>query len=167
MKVKEIMVSDAASCTPETNLAAAAMLMWERDCGTLPIVADDGKVVGMITDRDICMAAATKHRDLAEIRVDEVISGRVHACQPETDIHDALRIIEQEQVRRLPVVDAEGKLQGILSMRDVVLYAGKAKDKKGLGLSDADIMRTFQAICAPHPATLQEQPQAATTAASA
>ena len=62
MKVEEVMTRDVQSCYPETNLAEAAMQMWRGDFGVLPVV-DSGKVVGMITDRDICMAAATKHRD--------------------------------------------------------------------------------------------------------
>ena len=159
MKVKEIMCSDPATCTPETNLAAAAMLMWDKDCGTLPVVEDGGKVVGMINDRDICMAAATKDRAPAEIAVSEVINNTARTCQPETDIREALRIIGQEQVRRLPVVDREGRLQGILSLSDIVLHAESGADKSK-ELSAAAILETFKAVCAPHH-TQHEQPQQA------
>ncbi len=159
MKVREIMCSDPASCTPETDLAAAAMLMWEKDCGTLPVVEDGGKVVGMITDRDICMAAATKHRAPAEIAVSEVTNGTARTCQPETDIREALRLMGQEQVRRLPVVDREGKLQGVLSLSDIVLHAEPGADKSQ-ELSAAAVLETFKAVCAPHH-TRQQQPQQA------
>src|SRR6516162_5101601 len=74
MKVQDVMTYDVQTCRPETNLADAAMRMWRGDCGILPIIADGQKVVGVITDRDICVAAATKHRDPANIRVKEVMS---------------------------------------------------------------------------------------------
>ena len=95
----------------------------------MPVVAGR-KVVGMITDRDICMAAATKHRDPANIRVKEVISGQVYGCSCDTDIHEALKIMQQKQVRRLPIISAEdGRLQGILSMNDVALKAQQARSR--------------------------------------
>ena len=73
----------------------------------MPVVTAVGKVVGMITDRDICMAAATKHRDPANIRVKEVMSGKAYGCSCDTDIHEALKIMQQKQVRRLPIVSAK------------------------------------------------------------
>ena len=75
--------------------------LWGNACR-----APAGKVVGMITDRDICMAAATKHRDPANIRVKEVISGKMYGCSCDTDIHEALKIMQQKQVRRLPIISA-------------------------------------------------------------
>src|SRR5215469_8618636 len=91
-------------------------------CGVLPAVASSGEVVGMITDRDICMAAAIRHCDPASIRVSEVISGNVYACSPDAEIHTAFTVMRQKHVRRLPVVTAEeGKLVGILSINDMEL----------------------------------------------
>ena len=113
MKVEDVMTKDVQTCRPETNLADAAMRMWRNDCGILPVVADGEKVVGVITDRDICMAGATRHRDQANIRVEEVISGKVYGCPPNVDIHEALKIMRKNQVRRLPIIRAEdGKLVG-------------------------------------------------------
>ena len=165
MKVEELMTRETQTCTPETNLVAAAMRMWEGDCGTLPVLTDGGRVVGMITDRDICIAAATKHRAPAEIAVSEAMTGKVYACAPDADVHDALKTMRQERIHRLPVVDAEGKLRGILSMNDVVLKAEEAKDKKTPDLSYADVVATFKAICA-HPALqkMQQQPAQQKTA---
>ena len=144
MKVQDIMTHDVQTCRPETNLADAAMRMWRGDCGILPVVADGGTVVGMIPDRDICMAAATKHRDPANIRVREVSSGTVYGCSPETEIHEALKVMQEKKVRRLPVLNTEsGKLAGILSMNDVALKAqGGAKAE----LSAEDVERTIRAI---------------------
>src|SRR5205809_3791968 len=145
MKVAEVMTKDVQSCTPETNLAAAAVQMWNGDFGSLPVVDSDCKVIGMITDRDICIAAATRHRDIANINVGEVISGDVQSCEEEASIEDALKIFQQARVRRLPVVDEDGTLQGILSMNDVVLHTGDGRDKK-IGVPYADVVNTFKAI---------------------
>lgn len=146
MKVQDIMTYDVESCRPETNLADAAMRMWRGDCGVLPVLADGQKVVGVITDRDICMATATKHRDPANIRVKEVISGKVYACSADTEIHEALKIMQQKQVRRLPIVSAEdGTLRGILSMNDVAL---KAQAGRQAELTADDVEGTMRGICA-------------------
>ena len=154
MKVQDVMTYEVQSCGPETNLATAAMQMWRGDFGAMPVVADR-KVVGMITDRDICMAAATKHRDPANIRVKEVISGEVYGCSCDTDIHEALKIMQQKQVRRLPIISPEdGRLQGILSMNDLAL---KATTERKSALSAEDVENTLRAICT-HRAVAQAKP---------
>jgi CBS domain-containing protein len=148
MKVKDIMNREVHSCRADTDLAMAAMQMWEGDFGVLPVVANGGTVVGMITDRDICMATATKRRDPGQIRVEEVVTGQVYGCAPDTEIHDALKIMEQRRVRRLPVMSAEdGKLVGILSLNDVAL---KAQANAKAELSAQDVETTLKSICA-HP----------------
>ena len=156
MKVQDVMTSDTKVCSPQTDLASAAMLMWDGDFGTLPVVADGGRVVGMITDRDICIAAATKQRVASDIAIGEVITGKVFSCAPETDVRDALKLMQQEKVRRLPVLDAEGALRGILSINDLVLKAEETK--KNSALSYADVMSTFKSICGQHELIPLEQP---------
>src|SRR6266508_5914072 len=104
MKVKEIMSANAKACTLTDNLADAARTMWNTDCGILPVVAEGGKVVGLITDRDICMAAAIKNRKLSNIAVEEVISGEVHSTTSEADVHTALETMREHKIRRLAVV---------------------------------------------------------------
>jgi CBS domain-containing protein len=148
MKVQDVMTRDVHTCRPETNLTMAALQMWDGDFGVLPVVADGGKVVGMITDRDICMAAATKHRDPGTIRVEEVTTGEVYGCSPDTEIHEALKIMQQRKVRRLPVINADdGKLAGILSLNDIAL---KAQADARRELTAQDVENTLKAICA-HP----------------
>ena len=148
MKVQDVMTDEVQSCAPETNLATVAMQMWRGDFGAMPVVAGR-KVVGMITDRDICMAAATKHRDPANIRVKEVISGQVYGCSCDTDIHEALKIMQQKQVRRLPIITPEdGRLQGIVSMNDVAL---KTQAGREVELSAEDVEQTLRAICTHRP----------------
>ena len=142
MKVKDIMTREVHTCRPDSNLSMVAMQMWDGDFGVLP-VENAGRIVGMITDRDICMAAATKHRDPAAIQVEEVISGQVHSCAPEADIREALKTMRRNKVRRLPVIDA-GKLVGVLSLNDIAMKAqsdGKAE------LSAQDVENTLKGIC--------------------
>lgn len=148
MRVKDLMTSPVRSCGPNTNLAAAAMIMWESDCGALPVVNPEGKVVGMLTDRDICMAVATKHRDASDISVGETSSGKMCACSPQDDIKEAFRIMAKERIRRLPVVNEDGRLHGILCMNDLILQAEKAEKRKAPALSYDEVMRTLKIISA-------------------
>jgi len=147
MKVREVMTTNGKVCTPTDNLSAAAGLMWENDCGMLPVVAEDEKVVGLITDRDICMAANINNRNLWNIAVEDVISGKLFACKPEDDIHTALKTMQENKIRRLPVVGVDGTLEGILSMNDIVLKAEEPKEKKASELSYADVVKTYKSIC--------------------
>jgi CBS domain-containing protein len=141
-------------------LADAAKLMWENDCGVLPIIKDGRKVIGLITDRDVCMASAMRDRNPSAISVEEVMTGQVYAVNPEENIDQALQLMQQHQIRRLPVINPEGELQGILSMNDIVLHAkpdAAAEDSIDYG----DVVKTYQAICQ-HPV-----PAAAKASASA
>ena len=146
MKVQDIMTSDVQCCGPDTNLAAAAKMMWDSDCGALPVLNIEGHVMGMITDRDICMATATKNKPASDITVWETESGKAHTCMMSDDVHAALDIMKREKVRRLPVVDEDGVLQGIVAMNDFVLLAADAKGAKAPAVSYADIVRTMKAI---------------------
>ena len=148
MNVQDIMTSDVQCCGPDTNLAAAAKMMWDSDCGALPVLNVQGQVMGMITDRDICMAAATKNKPAWDITVWETVSGKVYTCHMSDDVHTALDIMKREKVRRLPVVDEDGVLQGIVAMNDFVLLAGEAKGGKAPALSYEDVVRTMKAISA-------------------
>jgi len=148
MKVRDIMTSDVQSCRPDTNLAAVAKLMWDTDCGVLPVLNDQGEVFGMITDRDICMACATKNRAPSEITVGETVSGKTFGCKMSDEVHTAMEIMKREQVRRLPVVDEEGSLQGIISMNDLILLVGETQAGKAPAISCQDVARTLRAISA-------------------
>jgi CBS domain-containing protein len=146
MKIQDIMTSDVQCCGPDTNLAAAAKMMWDSDCGALPVLNVEGHVMGMITDRDICMAAATKNKPASDITVWETVSGKAYTCRLSDDVHTALDIMKREKVRRLPVVDEDGVLQGIVAMNDYVLLAADAKGAKAPAVSYEDVVRTMKAI---------------------
>ncbi len=148
MNVQDIMTSDVQCCGPDTNLAAAAKMMWDSDCGALPVLNVQGQVMGMITDRDICMATATKNKPASEITVWETVSGKAHTCKMSDDVHTAMDIMKRERIRRLPVVDEEGVLQGMVSMNDFILLAGETKGGKAPAISCEDVARTMKAISA-------------------
>lgn len=148
MKVEHLMTRDVQCCGPDTNLASAAKMMWDSDCGALPILNVQGHVMGMITDRDICMAASTKNRPPSTITAWETASGKAISCHPDDDIHTAMDLMERERIRRLPVVDEDGILQGILSINDLVLAAGEHRGRSAPGLSFEDAIRSLKGICA-------------------
>lgn len=144
MKVQDIMTADVEACGPESDLAEAAAIMWRRDCGSVPVVDAGRRIVGMITDRDICMAVCTRNKLATDLKVSEVISGKVYACAPDDNVRDALETMQSSQLRRLPVVDADGRVLGILSINDVVLNARRGQSKKHV--SHRDAMETLKAL---------------------
>jgi CBS domain-containing protein len=164
MKVKEILTANPKVCTRTTNLAEAASFMWDYDCGILPVVGDEGKVVGLITDRDICIAGATKNRNLSNIAVEETMTGKVYSCAPEDDVYKALDTMRQRKVRRLPVIAPDGTLEGILSLNDVTLSAKETADSKVPGILFRDIVETYKAVCAHAVPTEQSKKSTAATA---
>lgn len=118
MQVHELMTHAPAVCTTSDHLTRAAQIMWERDCGVVPVLDEAGRLAGILTDRDACMAAYTQGRPLHEISVADAMSKVVTTIGPDAGIRDALDLMRRKEVRRLPVVDAQGRLVGILSMAD-------------------------------------------------
>ena len=148
MKVKDIMTREAKFCDLNESLAEAAQTMWAADCGVLPVLKDGKEIVGLITDRDVCMAMAMRDRNAAAVSVEEVVSGAIYSVAPDEDFRKALEIMREHKVRRLPVVNAEGELEGMLSMNDIVLRAEEAPDREAADITYADVVDTFKAICA-------------------
>lgn len=147
MKVKKLMTADAAFCSAEDNLTKAVEVMWQRDCGAVPIVDGKMKVTGMITDRDIAVAAASRDQKPSQIKIGEVMSNRVFFCKESDDAEEALRKMRRAKVKRLPVVGESGELAGIISVTDLILKAPKLKKK---------IFSTLKAIGKPHAIVLKE-----------
>ena len=157
MKVTEVMTANPETCALNDSLAQAAGLMWENDCGILPVLSDEGRVVGLLTDRDICMAAVLKGKDLGNIAVAETITGQVFTCGPNDEVRVALNTMQKNRVRRLPVLGADGELLGLLSMNDIVLKVESPTDKKARDLSYADVVNTYKSICEHRTAVQQAQ----------
>ena len=145
MNVSDVMTKAPAYCSSGTNLGAAAEIMWSRNCGFLPIVGPQGELAGVVTDRDLCIAMATRNRLPGEITVKEVASGLTYSCKSSDDIRTALETMAQKKVRRLPVVNAVGKLEGVLSSDDIVLHAD-ARSQRNAGLSAEELVSLLQNV---------------------
>ena len=129
MKVREAMTTEVGFCQPEAPLAQAAEIMWQRDCGIVPVTDENQRVIGMITDRDICFATVTKNRLPSEIKISEVISqNEVQTCAPGDTVETALKKMKRNQLRRLAVVNKDGVLVGVLSLADLIRGVGKGKN---------------------------------------
>jgi len=146
MKVKDVMTRQAVCCSPATNVGAAVELLWVYDCGMLPIVGPDGKLAGLVTDRDICIAMGTRNRLPGELTLGEIATARVFTCKPEDDIHEALGTMAEQQIRRLPVVNDQGFPQGILSMDDIVAHGDLDKWQGCCELSAEEIIRSLKKL---------------------
>ena len=143
MIVKEIMKMDVGTCTAETDLGAVIAVMRNRDCGFLPVVDSHGILVGVVTDRDVCMAAGTRHRPLARVSVKETMSHPVFSCFPDENVMTVLMTMAKHRVRRLPVLNKSGHLEGVLSIDDIA----QAPHRRGSPTA-ADIVAALKAIYA-------------------
>lgn len=153
MKVKELMTRQVETCSPETDLGTAGLMMWRNDCGVIPVVEGaDRRVLGAVTDRDICMGLVTSGKAPHERVVREVMSGQAYTITPDADANEALDLMARYRVRRLPVADTKGALQGIVSLNDLVQYAEETRPGERPRVSLPKVVHTLQAICA-HPDT--------------
>lgn len=130
--VRSIMTVGVMTCEPNDSLNRAAQLLWDTDCGALPVLTSDGTLVGMITDRDICMAAYSQGCTLTAATVQSAMSRGVLSCVLEDTIERALELMRYRQLRRLPVVHPDGRLAGIVSLADIARFA-RALSEDGVG----------------------------------
>ena len=133
--------------------ATAAAIMWNHDSGSVPVLEPDGKLVGIVTDRDICIAVATRRRLASEIPVNEVMSGRVVACKFGDSVKEALRKMREAQIRRIPILDEAGRLKGIVSVADIIQAVRELKAQAPREALMQEIILTLMAISqrqAPH-----------------
>lgn len=154
MLVEKLMTTEVEVCRPEASLAEAAAVMWRRDCGVVPVVGEGGAVEGMITDRDICMALATRRAYASDVKVGEVMARGVLTCTPEDDAREALELMRKHQLRRLPVVDTHGRLAGLLSLADVIRHTKKGGGKRHVPRRET--LSTLKALVKPHGAAAHE-----------
>ena len=149
MNIEQLMSRDTRSCSPDDTLDCAARSMWERDCGVVPIVEAGGRVVGMITDRDICMAAYTQNQLLAQIPIRTVAMKPVVTVRPQESAQVAESLMQRHQLRRLAVIDDRNRLVGILSLNDLARCAGRHPQE----IPTAEIAKTLAAIGQPRGTT--------------
>ena len=151
MRVEQIMTRQVSSCSPDTSLAEAAQLMWDHDCGCLPVCTGNGasRVAGVITDRDICMAALFKAQPLYELRVADAMSRQLQACRPADSLIDAENTMRKARVRRLPVIDEQGLLLGMISLADLAREAARENHSPKQEITEMEVGDTLAAICQP------------------
>jgi CBS domain-containing protein len=123
MKAKSIMTESVKSCRPDTNLAAVTEIMWRGDCGIVPVVNEQGEAVGVVTDRDICIALGTRNVPASTVTAGDVMTHPVAGCVPEDDCFAVLIEMERHRLHRLPVLGIGGVLLGIVSLDDIVKRA--------------------------------------------
>ena len=124
MKVREVMTKSPACCSSDTNLGAAAEIMWNSNCGFLPILSSEQEVVGVLTDRDICIAMVTRNRLPGEITAQQVSSGVIYSCKSEDDIITALATMKENGVRRqcsMPRASSPGLSLSMTSCSSLIL----------------------------------------------
>jgi CBS-domain-containing membrane protein len=128
MLIEHLMNRFVHACDLNDSANHAAQLMWEHDCGCVPVLDPDRRVVGIVTDRDIAMAAYTQGKRLAEIPVVEIMSRDVHSCSEGDTILVAEGLMRMHQVRRLPVLDSDGYLTGMITLNDLASEAERIRD---------------------------------------
>jgi len=152
MKVEQVMRQPVKTCRPEDTLNTAAQIMWEHDCGCVPVVDTEDRVVGMITDRDICMAAYTRGEPLLSLRVGDVMSKHLCTCRGDDTVANAEQMMRANQVHRLPIVDAADRLIGILSLNDLAQEARRETGAKRHEVTFTAVGETLEGVCRPrHP----------------
>jgi CBS domain-containing protein len=149
MNASDLMTKAVESCSAGDNLQRAVQIMWEHDCGVVPVVDGDNRVVGMITDRDVAIAAYTQGRPLWQIPVSTAMAKHVHGVRETDDIAAVEMLMRRVRVRRVPVLDAGGRLTGIVSMNDLARHAHRSVGRKGDGLRGDTVVQTLAAICEP------------------
>lgn len=149
MLVRDLMRASPKNCGVRTNLAAVTELLWSCGCGALPVVDSNGTVAGIVTDRDICVSLGARDRRPSELVAEDVMSPNVASCRTTDEIHVALNIMRTRKVRRLPVLNQAGKLDGILCMSDLILDA-RHDDGSGPALSYEDVMNALKGIYCHH-----------------
>ena len=145
MLVKDIFTKEPVTCTPRTSLDLVIQQMVERNCGFMPVIHPDGSIVGVVTDRDICLALASHRRTVAHVAAEEAMTHPAFSCLVDDNVTKALNTMRSKRVRRLPVLNRAGRLQGVISMDDIIIAAAEHDDPL-----IADIVATLRVIYGHH-----------------
>jgi len=152
MIVSQLMSRNVLTCRPHDSLQDAAGKMWDEDIGCLPVLDAEGHVIGVVTDRDACMAAYTQGRPLGAIQVESAMARQVFSCLPTDRITDAEAIMKDRRVRRVPVIDETGHLEGLISMNDIARESARGLQKKAPDVPAREFVSTLASICEPRQA---------------
>jgi CBS domain-containing protein len=151
MRVEQIMNQPPVSCRVHDTLNSAAQLMWEHDFGAIPVLGNDDRIIGIVTDRDICMAAYTTGRPLHAIPVHDAMAKEVFTCKPDDSVEDAEHLMGEKQIRRLPVLNDAGQLVGMLSLGDIAREFGASRRKSVI----RELVQTLAAVCTPRAQSIE------------
>lgn len=149
MNIEKVMTREVSACTASDTLNRAAQLMWEGDCGALPVLDEQRRVIGVVTDRDICMGTYTQGVPLWGASVASVMSKQLFTCSPNDDVGDVERLMREKQIRRVPVVNASGELLGIVTLGDLARCSQSSALQKAMG--GLAIAKTLASICEARP----------------
>lgn len=155
MKVEEIMSKEPACCTPEDDVEVAAEIMRRLDTGIVPVTRDltqPSRLLGVVTDRDICLGVVGAGKERTSVRVGELMSTKLTVCKPSDTAQEALARMARSKVRRLPVVNRDFEAIGIVSLADVVRHKA---------VKETEFCKTLAAICAPTKAVRAKAKKAA------
>jgi len=167
MRVDALMTSEVKTCYAQDSVHTAARLMWENDLGCLPVVDEEAHVVGMITDRDVCMASYTAGRPLWEISVAEPMCRTIWSCRPFDEVAAVASTMKERKVRRVPVLDAQGRVVGLITLSDIAREAVRTeKKKRRLRDSGFEVAETLAAICEPGSSRLRTKTRTGSVALS-
>jgi CBS domain-containing protein len=142
MRIDELMTRSVATCRPADTLDTAVKLMLERDCGVLPVIGKGGHLAGIVTDRDICVAAHNEGLPLRGIHVDQAMSMKVVAARPQDSIESVERLMAAKRIRRVPIVDDDAHVVGMVSLDDIAPDSHSREQ-------DVQVVATLAAICRP------------------
>jgi CBS domain-containing protein len=150
MNTSDLMTTAVQSCHADDNLQRAMQIMWDHDCGVVPVVDRDNRVIGMITDRDVAVAAYTQGHALWQIPVSSAMAKHVHGVRDTDSLEMVEDLMRRVRVRRVPVLDAQGKLRGIISLNDLARHFHRGAGRKADGLRADGIAQTLAVVCEPH-----------------
>lgn len=139
MLVRDVMTRPVKTCRPVTSVGEAAVLMRDGGCGCLPVADAHGKLLGIVTDRDVCLLVA-RQRDPWEVPISDIMSADVRVCRPQDHLSVALVAMKEHGVRRVPVVDAHDHVRGLISIDDVIRHTGP-EDAVAPGEAVLDVLR--------------------------
>ena len=156
MRIKNVMTKDPKWCVPSDTAQKAASIMRDEDAGIVPVIKDaqDRTLAGVVTDRDLCLAVVAEGRDPSSVTVADCMTPKVVSCSPDDALEKATELMGDNQIRRIPVVNADRELLGIVAMADIV---GRGKVKS------AETHETLKEVSAPtdvpaNPARSQSRP---------
>jgi len=155
MHIKDIMSHPVVTCPVDSTADVPARLMWEFDCGVIPMTDQEGRLAGIITDRDVCMAALTQNKPLGDIQAASAMAKNVAACRPDDSVEAVETAMRANQIRRIPIIDADGRPVGLVAMNDLARLAARAR-KSGV---DRELVETLATVCQPRGHAVVSEPR--------